>query len=191
MHASLACLVASVAQHSDRPGALTPHEPLANLQTKPLHLLHLLDKDGLQWSAQHLRSRLAGVVSAGYTFTLGYDPSFSRTLLSLVGPRGRRPAGSVLDVGCGICLYAYDLAHATSGPVRSGLPGAGVPRVTGLEPYLPADIHPQGVPILTNVDVLMNGSLPETFDAVLNFEVAEHIPRESHQQWFDWLVARE
>jgi hypothetical protein len=155
-----------------------PHQQPATLQ--------LLDESGLEWTANHLRQRLRGVMDAYYDGNLlGYDRRFADALIDLLGPHGTQPASSAMDVGCGICLYAYDLRRGKTGPPSptdsSSAAANGIPRVVGLEPFLPVDIRPAMIEFST-VDVIANEDLGGSFDAVINLEVAEHIPRENHTQ---------
>jgi 2-polyprenyl-3-methyl-5-hydroxy-6-metoxy-1,4-benzoquinol methylase len=135
---------------------------------------------GGKWSEQHERERLRAVVARNFTQGMGYDPNLSDALVPIFG-KDRLAAKNLLSVGCGVCLYERDLAK------RAGI------HVVGVEPNLPEDCWPEGVTVHRDVDVLDNATNDKTienavFDVVANIEVAEHIPREMHTQWFDWLV---
>jgi hypothetical protein len=136
------------------------------------------DAQGQQWSEDHERQRLKDVIARNYSAGSGYDPYLSDVLIELFGSQGLG-LNSLLSVGCGVCLYEEDLAKR------------GVSKVVGIEPNLPEDIWPSHIEVRRDIDVIQNTSLEPklgVFDVVANIEVAEHIPREAHPQWFDWLV---
>jgi len=187
-HLALA-LLAVPAPHA--PGLIQPedtkHLPVDKLRRSiPFHLdlpedaeCPSGDDQGMQWSEDHERARLKDVIARNYSPGPGYDPNLSDVLAELFGPKGLA-VRSLLSVGCGVCLYEEDLAKQ------------GISQVVGVEPNLPEDIWPSHIEVRRDVDIIQDtsdGPKLGVFDVVANIEVAEHIPREYHPQWFDWLVA--
>jgi len=109
-----------------------------------------------------------------------HDPVIVETALKLI----KEPVTSVMDVGCGLGLYLGDFHRL------------GTKRCVGVEPS-PMDKDPES-PFYSGdckqfqIDAFALNQpevdLKETFDVVMSVEVVEHIDREKHTRFFNFLT---
>eukprot|EP01097_Dermamoeba_algensis_P001261 TRINITY_DN1482_c0_g3_i2.p1 TRINITY_DN1482_c0_g3~~TRINITY_DN1482_c0_g3_i2.p1 ORF type:complete len:437 (-),score=125.32 TRINITY_DN1482_c0_g3_i2:252-1562(-) len=130
---------------------------------------HDLGSEGGPWAPEfHMKNTF---------YDEGLPPAFLKAT-------GSEPVNNVLDVGCGLGLYL------------KGLWELGVSSCVGIEPSNmakdPRSPFHSSICSLLQIDAFdpKKGEvhLGEKFDLVLSFEVAEHVPRERHTKYFDFIT---